>query len=99
MLQRILDDDNWKRFRTQRFVIIKGSHGGEYRLNAGSFTGNITRYNSDGAPILRICAHPNMGFDDELPWEAAFVAQILMIRADEPGLYEVAESSYLGDGW
>lgn len=76
--------------RSEQFV-VQGSDGGRYRIRRG-VAQNIEDLSVPYGNVL--CAHPEMFLPEgQLPAEDAVIAQLLMLRFDEPGFLAVANRS------
>lgn len=69
---------------------VVGSGGGRYRIDRG-YQQNIVDLGARPGELHVLCTHPNMRVEGgNLPTEDAMIAQLLMIRFDEPGFLAVA---------
>lgn len=93
-LLSLLPPDEQRRYENGDGFTVRGSAGGEYRIRTTSHAMNVTRSWTDESGARRrqrLCAHPRMWVDSgDLPIEDAFVAQLLMLRYDEPGFLQIA---------
>jgi len=79
------------RYEAGEGFTVRGSAGGEYHVRGGHYVRNVTR--TGGGRRVRLCAHPRMLVDGgELPTEDALIAQLLMLRFDEPGFLAIANA-------
>lgn len=101
LLEAVLSPQEYVDFCGGRPLAIKGSAGGDYTIRREGLTSNI-RYLVDGKHVRSLCVHPNT-YDRQrggyIPDADGYVAQILALRADEPGVLRETIVSWYADGW
>lgn len=91
----LLNPDERAAYERDGHLVVAGSAGGRYRIEPG-YQQNVYELDEHGNRRAggRLCAHPVM--HDEvgaLPREDAMVAQLLMLRYNEPGFLAIANRS------
>jgi len=92
-LRSLLSPTERGRYNRDRSFRVIGSAGGHYLIRHG-VSQNIERLNGRRQ---RLCAHPDMwqGANQRLPTEDAMIAQLLMLRFDEPAFLAIANAEDL----
>lgn len=79
---------------------VQGSAGGRYSVHRG-YMQNVYDLDQDGRRRSRLCAHPAMRDEERraLPVADAMIAQLLMLRYDEPGFLSIANRDWVPVGF
>lgn len=91
----LLNPDERAAYEQDGHLVVAGSAGGRYRIDPG-YQQNVYELDEHGNRRAggRLCAHPVMHDDvGALPREDAMVAQLLMLRYNEPGFLAIANRS------
>lgn len=91
-LQKSLTPAQWKTFTaTGAFDVIARPSGNRYRIQGGTYIGNIYRLDRDGRIIRSYCCHLYQAWNPvNFPIEDHLLAQALMIRTSEAELLDIA---------
>lgn len=90
-LRRMLNPDQLKEHDARKAFTVKGSEGNTYEIETSyGYSGNIHWIRpKDGIRLASFCCHPEMqgldleGISDRLPAADAYIAQKLVLEADE----------------
>lgn len=85
LLRHVLTEEQEKTLERHGWFMVRGSHGGVYRINARGQSGNVDLMNAEGRRQAALCAHTT-GVPDPDAW----LAQMLEITHDEIGWLAVA---------
>lgn len=91
----LLNESERAEFERDGHIVVHGSAGGRYRIDRG-YQQNVYELDPRGRTRVggRLCAHPVMDTGHgRLPVEDAMIAQVLMLRYDEPGFLAIANRS------
>ena len=109
LLPRILSPGERKMWEKTRKIQITGSEGGVYTINTSCAVGNVRPHQSVRVGVFGgtayegsgLCAHMQGGYWNrdrtvyhETPLWDQFIAQILMIKADEKKFLRIANRYY-----
>lgn len=93
-LRSLLSPAEQAHYHRAKEFFVDGSAGGRYLVREGHIQ-NVFQLSEDPSePRVRLCAHPAMySADGSLPVEDAMIAQLLMLRFDEPAFLALANWS------
>lgn len=91
-LLSLLNAEQRAQYERDGQFVVQGSDGGRYRIRRG-VAQNIEDLSVPYRGTI-LCAHPGMRVEGgDLPTEDAMIAQLLMLRFDEPAFLAVANRS------
>lgn len=88
ILDRHLTEDQRAQLARDRFFVVRGSKGRNYRINHGRAR-NVVEVDAEGKAVAHLCAHPGIACPDE----DTMLAQKLMLETDEDSFLAVANRS------
>lgn len=88
-LREFLGEERWAIWQERHYVEVRANSGKRYLITPGTVS-NVKEINEEGVEIASLCAHPPLseydeqrGYLGDLPSEDVYIAQILMLQADE----------------